>query len=88
MQVSYIKAIDSYLIVSFVFVFGVMLEYIAVLMHNQGKSNRNNKKRKDKKFCLAEMEVENALNSYPPKVNLLLDAHSALFAQLFSSHVL
>jgi len=34
-QVSYIKAIDSYLIVSFIFVFGTLLEYIAVLMHSQ-----------------------------------------------------
>ena len=40
LQVSYIKAVDSYLIVSFIFVFGVLLEYVAVLMHSRHKKGK------------------------------------------------
>ncbi|KAJ7391668.1 hypothetical protein OS493_017365 [Desmophyllum pertusum] len=65
-KVSYIKAIDSYLIVSFIFVFGVLLEYVAVLMHSERQRMKARKKSlKSKDYSLAEMEIEafNATNT-------------------------
>ena len=37
---SYVKALDMYFIVSFLFVFGAMLEYVAVMMHSDIQQKR------------------------------------------------
>ena len=40
LQVSYVKALDMYFIISFLFVFGAMLEYVAVMVHGQTKKGK------------------------------------------------
>ncbi|XP_027047131.1 glycine receptor subunit alphaZ1-like [Pocillopora damicornis] len=78
-KVSYIKAIDSYLIVSFIFVFGVLLEYVAVLMHSERKRMKARKKQNSssKDYALAEMEIENfSANAAPNHTNTPLVSRS------------
>lgn len=95
-KVSYIKAIDSYLIVSFIFVFGVLLEYVAVLMHSERKRMKARKKQNSssKDYALAEMEIENfSANAAPnhtntPLVSRSRSAHSLPPQRSPSSHSL
>ena len=43
---------------SFIFVFGVLLEYVAVLMHSERKrANAANKQKEAKNYAKAEMEI-------------------------------
>ncbi|XP_031562315.1 glycine receptor subunit alphaZ1-like [Actinia tenebrosa] len=59
-KVSYIKALDLYLIVSLFFVFGAVLEYIAVLLHHDYgfQSKVKNDKKEDQE--IQEVNKENA----------------------------
>lgn len=66
LQVSYIKAIDSYLIVSFLFVFGVLLEYIAVLMHSQHNVKKKMKGKKIKSRAHLDIDGYAANITYRP----------------------
>ncbi|XP_031562308.1 gamma-aminobutyric acid receptor subunit beta-1-like [Actinia tenebrosa] len=65
-KVSYIKAIDCYLIVSFLFVFGVLLEYIAVLMHSQHNAKKKMKGKKIKSRAHLDIDGFAANITYRP----------------------